>query len=785
MKDTQQESPAHATRGMAFRLLRRLPRLAGEGLLLCLIAAALLLAAEFGLRAVGFGHSTRLFIKKEFEGRQYWMTNGNFFQQFFALPIDTMWHDAETYVPVLKPPNHCRIVILGGSAALGVPPDFAFSFARALEVMLRERFPETHFDVYMLAQPGVNSYVMYEAARACRRIQPDLFIVYMGNNEVNGPFGATVQEANPWQMSLPLIRFRIRLRELRLAQLAAGRGRVPWHAPLEDRHTYIGHDDPRLRRTETHYARNLEGILEAARDAGAAVLFCTVGCNLRDCAPMASFHRADLSPEDLETWEDHYQRGVFFQEEEQWQNAVAAYEAAARIDDTHAELRFRMGRCLLAMGDAARARAHFLAAWEYDAFRGRVQPRVNGAIRRIAETLREPAMRLVDIERALSENSPHGIAGREFFYDNVHLTFPGNYQIARELFGQVVQLLGPKLGVPDNASPEPLSLEACEERLGLTPGVLLKHIRGVQMGYRMWWQIPTPELDQEEAALDDLTRDTFLPGILAGYERALEFNPNDRIIRTRCAEVLLEMGDNERARAQARILVEQFPHRPATHRFLGTVLTREDRYQEALQSLDVALGLFPRESKTHYERGQLLERLGRKEEAKQAYIRAILLNPREFEPYDPLNAIAQEQGGPPARAALWRAIVKDAPDAARAHFHLGMALEAMDDIVGAIHAYREATRLEQFDPAMFAALGRAYVKVEDYMSAILPIQRALQINPEIQDLALMLVDAFIRVGNMKEAREYTQHWTEKGEEVPPEIRARLREAGIEAPEATP
>lgn len=770
---------------MAFRLVRRLPRLAGEGLLLCLIAVGLLVMAELVLRAAGFGHSTRLFIKKEFAGQQYWMTNGNFYQQFFALPIDTMWHDAETYVPVLKPPNHCRIVILGSSAALGVPPDFAFSFARVLEVMLRESFPETQFDIFMLAHPGVNSYVMYEAARACRRIQPDLFIVYMGNNEVNGPFGATVQETNPWRMSLPMIRLRIRLRELRLAQLATGRGRVPWHAPLEERHTHIGHDDPRLRRTEAHYARNLLGILDAARDAGAAALFCTVGCNLRDWAPMASFHRPDLSPEDLEAWETHYQRGVSLQEKEQWQNAIAAYEAAARIDDTHAELCFRMGRSLLAMGDAARAREHFFAAWEYDAFRGRVQPRVNAAVRRIAENLRAPAMRMVDIERALSEHSPHGIAGREFFYDNVHLTFPGNYEIARELFGHVVQLLAPKLGVPDDASPHPLSLEACEERLGLTPGVLLKHIRGVQMGYRMWWRIPTPELDQEEATLDELTRDTFLPGILAGYERALEFNPHDRIIRMRCAEMLLEMGENERALAQARTLVEQFPQRPAVHRFLGTVLTREGRYQEAIQSLDVALDLFPRESKTHYERGQLLERLERKEEAKQAYIRAILLNPREFEPYDPLNAIVQEEGGPEARVALWRGIVKEAPDAARAHFHLGMALEATEDIAGAIPAYREACRLEQFDPAMHAALARACLKVDDYMSAIPCMLRALQINPEIQDLPFLLVDAFIRVGNMKAALEFTQYWSEKGEEVPPEIRARLRDAGIDAPEAMP
>ena len=87
-----------------------------------------------------------------------------------------------------KPAGTVRIFVLGGSAAQGIP-DPSFSFGRILEVMLRERYPDVKFEVVNAAMTAINSHVALEIARDCAAHQPDLFVVYMGNNEVVGPYG--------------------------------------------------------------------------------------------------------------------------------------------------------------------------------------------------------------------------------------------------------------------------------------------------------------------------------------------------------------------------------------------------------------------------------------------------------------------------------------------------------------------------------------------------------------------------------------------------------------------
>ena len=80
----------------------------------------------------------------------------------------------------------------------------------------------------------------------------------------------------------------------------------------------------------------------------------TVAVNLRDCAPFASVHRADLSDRQQTEWEALFKSGAASQEKGQWRDAEAEFRAAAQIDDTFAELRFRLGQCALALGRVER-----------------------------------------------------------------------------------------------------------------------------------------------------------------------------------------------------------------------------------------------------------------------------------------------------------------------------------------------------------------------------------------------------------------------------------------------
>ncbi|HPC16216.1 MAG TPA: tetratricopeptide repeat protein [Candidatus Hydrogenedentes bacterium] len=747
----------------------RLFRIVMQALAMLALAALLLAGIEVILRLAGQGRSIRVFTREHLGGTDYHVTNGAFFQQFFALPIDTMWQDAETYIPCKKPENSIRIVILGESAALGVPPDFAFSFGRILEAMLEAQFPKARFDLYILAQPGINSYALREIARDCRRIQPDFLAVYMGNNEINGPFGALATPRDSFLSSLYAIRVRFFLRDLRLVQLLTAHGRVPWHAPPENPEQIASPDDPRMERSSRHFRSNLQDIIRAGRDAGAHVLLCTVGCNQRQWPPQTSTNRTDLPPERFQQWQDNYSAGIASQSREQWDEAARAYRAAEAIDSTHAELQFRLGQCLLALGQTGEAAVHFKSAWNLDGFHSRVMPRMNEIVREEAAAWASERVHLLDMARVLANESPGGIPGSEFFYDNVHLTFPGNYVIARELFVQIAALLPSSARGEIQGGPIPPAMSECEQRLGLSPGVLLKHLRGVVMGYRMWWKRPTPELDQQITALEAALGPDILPGITEGYRKALEYRKNDRLLRTRYAETLLEGGRTEEAIQQARVLAEQYPYRPATHRLLGAALTQAGQTEEALRELETALSLCDADAKTQYERGRLLEKLERFSEAKDAYIAAILINPRNFESYDPLNALFEKEGGAAARAKGWAALVNQVPDSARAHFQLGLALESVNDLPNAIEHYRTACGLEGFDPAMQGALGHALLKSGKWLEAVPPLQQALQINPDIAHFRPLLLRALIKCGKLDEARAEAERCRDRGIALPPEV----------------
>ncbi len=756
-----QES-ARKQRGRILRWVRGAVR---WSVALAVLPALLLVGTEYLLRAAGFGHSTQFFLVKHFDGQTYYVTHKDFFQQFFALPIDDMWTDAETLVPATKPKNTYRVVVLGESAALGVPPDFAFGFGRVLETMLRATFQNTAFDVYTFAQPAVDSYVNEAIARACVVIKPDAYVLYMGNNEVNGPFGprAPMKNGKPWP--LWLVRARMWMTDLRIGQLVAGHGRVPWHAPESKADQTIPMNDPRLGVAEKHFRRNIEDICEAGVGAGAKVLVCTAGCNLRDWKPTLSSTRIDLAPGKRTQWEALYQKGVEAQDKGAFTEARRIFADAAALDDTHAELQFRLGRCCWETGDYATGKDHFVRAWDCDLFHSRVMRSVNAITESVAKT---HGVQFIDTARQLAEKSPNGVPGNEFFYDGVHLTFAGNYLIAKYVFDSLVPFL------PPHAEGAVAPSEAqCAERLGLTPVVRKQHVEEMRRAYNVYWNLPTSSMEDTLRALDGQIGPNPVQARADGYRRALEFAPHDRIIRTRYAEALVELNQADAALEQARALLAEYPYRCASHRFLAAALQRAGKADEMLDVCVQAVRRFPDDSMLFDYYGQALAQKGDIAGARDAYRRAILANPRYPEPYNRLDALYSKSRDADGRAAEWRGIVGVCPDAGRAHACLGISLETTGRLDEAIASYKKAVDLNPFDPAFQISLGLACLKKEDFLHAIPPLQKALEINPDIADVRPLLIDALRRVARYDDAWAEVSACRSRGIAIPAEILDKL------------
>src|SRR5271166_3534881 len=377
-----------------------------------LVPVLLLVVAEVLLRICGVGTPTGAMRPCTDQGRPAYCDN-----QFFAAPFfpPGMYRTPRPYViPATKAPGTYRIFVLGESVAWG-DPDPTYGFARYLEVMLRQRFPQVKFEVVNASITAINSHVLLPMVKDLGQYQPDLFVIYTGNTEVVGPFGpGTVLTS--WDSTLPAIRARIAFNSTRLGQLAGkasggGRNNAEWRGMEMFLDRQVRADSPQMRPVYENFAANLRDIGAVARRAGAHVLVSTVATNLKDCAPFASLHREGIRPDELSSWEGLVQRGAALENAGSHSEALKLYLAAADIDPQYAELQFRIARCMWAMGDFAGAKERFARAQDLDTLRFRADSKLNEVIRTVAG--QDSGVGLVDGAAVLAGESEHEVPGSE------------------------------------------------------------------------------------------------------------------------------------------------------------------------------------------------------------------------------------------------------------------------------------------------------------------------------------------------------------------------------------
>lgn len=640
-----------------------------RGLLALGVPLILLGLVETGLRLFGYGYRTSFF--RPVAGREGLLTqNREFTRSFF--PPSVVPEPPSFVLPSEKPPQTFRVFVLGGSAAQG-SPDSDYSFARVLDVMLEQQFPELDFEVINAAMTAVNSHVMLPVARACAEQRPDAFIVYMGNNEIVGPYGAG-SVFRGYSPSLAIIRLGLAIRRLRLGQLlhsiggalAGSDGTTEWRGMETFAGNLVPADDPRLDRIYAHFRTNLRDICRAADGAGADVLLCTVATNLRDCPPFASWHRQDLQADALKQWRSLYDQGVADEAAELPSRAAGHYRAAAAIDDCHSELHFRLARCLLLEGRIEEAREHYSRARELDALRFRATDAINGSIRRVAS---EAGAYLVDVEEAFADDprSVHRLAGNELFYEHVHLNFAGNCLLARTVLKELRPLVRRRTGhQPSREAPTDAD---CELLLALTPVDRSTAIKRVLRGmarppFTAWTDIDRRRKELRER-LRGLRAEETPTGLLRAaetYRQALGTRPDDPILHLNFADLqklrghthsavthyrrvvdllpvemtahaslgalLTELGQYDTAAHHLRIVLEARGDSPVVEHLLGRLHQRQEQYELAARRFRRAISLGSKLPHTHIALGEVLESLGRLDEAEKHFRRAIELAPK-------------------------------------------------------------------------------------------------------------------------------------------------------------
>jgi tetratricopeptide (TPR) repeat protein len=601
---------------------------------------------ELGLRLAGFGYPTAFLLKSSNHGENTFVQNNQFGWRFFG-PRAARLPDA-TSIPREKPPNTVRIFVFGESAAYGDPQP-RFGLPRMLEAMLGLRHPDKKFEVVNAAMTGINSHVILPLARGCAEAHGDVWVVYMGNNEVVGPFGAGTVFGNQ-TTPLSLIRAGLALKATRTGQMfdalrgaaqknAAGNGE--WEGMRAFIKYKVAGSDPRLGAVHENFGQNLKDIIAAGRNRGAKIVLSTMAVNLEDCAPFASLHRPGLSESRLNEWQSFFDTGAKAQESGNFRQAAADYDQAERIDDSFAELRFRRGLCALALNDAGAAQKEFAAARDLDALRFRCDSRLNDIIRQ--QGMGDVA--LADGERALAEASPDGIPGADFFYDHVHFTFPGNYVLARAIAEEVERTLM----LPGSASwPNPAE---CAQRLGHTPRdtqLALSDVLGRLADVPFTFQA---NHDEQMRRLTEAARKLPPPNSAAALheaqsaaEAALARWSNDAVLWEQLGEIKQAQGDYAGAAAAAQHSLDQAPSSAGCWLLDGILLAQEEKYEDAVAAFKHVFALDPQAVWARQNLALCLEKLGRRDEAIVEFKRALALKPEYGTGWLALGQLYEEMG---------------------------------------------------------------------------------------------------------------------------------------------
>ena len=644
----------------------------GRIVLAVVIPLVVLGLIETGLRVAGLGYPTNFFLRTKISEEDYYVTNEKFGWRFFPPQL------ARTPLPLrmaaIKPTNEFRIFLFGESAAQG-DPDPSFGMGRYLEVLLRQHYPGTDFNVVCVAMTAINSHAILPIARECAQHEGDAWILYVGNNEVLGPFGASTT-FGPRAPNRSLVRFALALRKTRLGQLidmltskSKNTGDVPlaWIGLNMFKENKLRFDNPLRERTIESFSGNLRDILGIAGAHHVPVLLSSVGSNLKDCAPFASLHSPGLVQDRLALWEKFYQEGTNSEGHGEFAAAINSYQRAAALDPAYAELQYRLGNCHLALSNNAEAMRDFQLSRDYDALAFRAETRVNEVISNAAVS-GAAGVSFVDAQKTLAQKSPDGITGQELFYDHVHLDPTGNYIVARAFAAKLAEIL--PSGLTSHASKgDWASEDYCDQRLALSPW---DNLRLWQMNFSRVSGPPftdqlndVPRARKYIAKLEQLKSaagDEAVGPAREMYRNAVAASPQDVMLRQNIARLLQQVGDVAGAIEQQQRACELLPCYPEPQNKAGQLLVRAGKFTDATVYFSNALAIDKSFVPALNELGLINANEGRSTEAAASFSRAEKINPGYVETYFNSGFFEQSEGHLDAALAKYKIAAQIQPN---------------------------------------------------------------------------------------------------------------------------
>jgi tetratricopeptide (TPR) repeat protein len=743
------------------------------------VPLAFLAVCEGALRLVGYGHPTEFLLATTLNGSPVWAPNQLFGRRFFGADYERK--PVPFAAPRPKADERVRVFVFGESAAFGDPQP-EFGLPRMLQAVLSHRYPDTRFEVINAAMTGINSHVVREIARDCGKAEGDVWVVYMGNNEVIGPFGAGTV-FGPQAPPIGLVRSNLAIRTMRFGQLlgsvteslnAPPASKRTWGGLLMFLNNQVRHDDSRMTVAYKHFERNLRDILAAAKGSRAAVVLSTVAVNLKDCAPFASLHREHLDEAQLGSWKSAFRQGRAARMKGDNAQAIDHFRAAEDIDDEYAELSFELANALLEEGDEEQAARYYAAARDKDVLRFRCDGPTNDLIRRIAADGPPSQVRLADAERTFAEASPARSPGSTLFYEHVHLTFEGNYLLARTLAEQIEHML--PTHVDRAAAADWPTLEQCGARLAwndwarlIAVNEIIGRLADQPFTNQSNHAFQVGRLTELANKLDPLAQ-MALRNVDALFEVAVAAAPEDAALYAQRGSMRRFSGNKPGAIDDARRATELLPFNASHWMALGAAMATDRQFEEAAEAFKEAFQQDGQNVTALQKLARVYVQLNRPGDAIAACRRAIEIEPRFGPAYLELGRLLEQSGKVTEAERSFRAAIENRVWRVADLRELAEFCEARGWTEEAADSFDIAASLDPGDVTLRIKAGQLLVAAKRYDKARRHFADAVRLAPEMGEAHYLLG---VELGRIKERKQAAEEFREAVRLMPGLVEARI------------
>ena len=181
------------------------------------------------------------------------------------------------------------------------------------------------------------------------------------------------------------------------------------------------------------------------------------------------------------------------------------------------------------------------------------------------------------------------------------------------------------------------------------------------------------------------------------------------VLAIACTVALTVLGMSTWSRAQVyrdsetlwRDTLAKNPGAWVAHENLGSVLTGQGRFAEAVTEYMAALRIKPDDAEAHYNIGNAMVSQGKIPEAMAEYTAALQIRPDFAEAHSNLGAALAHQRKIPEAMAEYTAALRIKPDYPDAHYNLGVAMASQGRIPEAVAEYRKTLYLRpDWPPAL-------------------------------------------------------------------------------------